>query len=89
MGSFSVSEQCPEIPYCRKAPMLRLAPSGKAAAIGLSRAWCRPARGARRYFVLLRPDGLSLALIVEDAAAVAGVLIFAFLGFLISRLLRF
>jgi hypothetical protein len=42
-----------------------------------------------RYFALLRPDGLNLALIVEDAPAVAGVFNFSFFGFFISRLLRF
>jgi hypothetical protein len=60
-----------------------------AAATDISHLWCRRARDARRYFVLPRPDGLSLALIVEDAPAVAGVFNFSFLGFLISRLLRF
>jgi hypothetical protein len=84
-----VSAQGPEIPYCGKASMLRIAPSRKAAAIDIPRPWCRRTRSARRYFALLRPDGLILALIVEDAAAVAGIFIFAFLGFLISRLLRF
>jgi hypothetical protein len=64
----------------------------KAAATDISRSrrWrARSVHGVRRYFVLLRPNGLNLALIVEDAPAVAGVFNFSFFGFLISRLLRF